>query len=125
MISGQLGVPVVCSDLTSGRATEVSRFGGAPSPLRDLIAAGQTPGGRFVYRLSRFDGLTQITELFALGAGDEIEVGDVNGDAIDDIVVLERGATESTLHVYTQCTSRNASDCEQAEIQLPPPGLPQ
>lgn len=125
MISGQLGVPVVCSDLASGRATEVSRFGGAPSPLRDLIAACQTPGGRFVYRLSRFDGLTQITELFALGAGDEIEVGDVNGDAIDDIVVLERGATESTLHVYTQCTSRNASDCEQAEIQLPPPGLPQ
>ena len=46
-------------------------------------------------------------------------VTDVNGDAIDDIVVLERGATESTVHVYTQCTSRNAFAC------APVPGLGQ
>ena len=108
---------VLCTDLASGRATQVSRFGAPPPPVPDLFAVCGPPGLRFVYRVSRFADRTQVDELFAIGQGDEIEVGDVNGDAVDDIVVLERGATESTLHVYTQCTSRNAFDCEPAPVQ--------
>lgn len=117
LISMSIGTMVTCSDLASGRATQVSRFGAPPPPVADLFAVCGPPGSRFVYRVSRFADRMQIDELFSIGQGDEIEVGDVNGDSVDDIVVLERGATESTLHVYRQCTSRNAFDCEQAVVQ--------
>lgn len=125
LVAMRVGTEVVCSDLASGRATQVSRFGNPPPPVPDLFAVCRAVGSdtRFVYRISRFAERTQVDELFDIRTGDEIEVGDVNGDSIDDIVVLERGGTQSMLHVYTQCTSRNASDCVQ--IQLPAPGLPQ
>ncbi len=114
LVAAHVGIPVVCGDLASGRATAVSRFGNAPPPIDDLFAVCEQPGGRSVYRLSRLsDQATDVAMLFSIGQGEEIEVGDVNGDAIDDIVVLERGATESILHVYTQCTSRNTADCEK------------
>jgi hypothetical protein len=116
LIAGRVGAPVVCSDLASGRATQVSRFGNPPPPVPDLFAVcGVSGSDRFVYRVSRFADRTQVDELFGIGRGDEIEVGDVNGDAVDDIVVLERGGTQSVLHVFTQCSSRNATDCVQIQ----------
>ncbi len=117
LVAQYVGAPAICSDLATGRATAVSRFGIPPPTVKDLFAVCQLPTGRFVYRLSRFERQTEVTELFPIGTADEIEVGDVNGDAIDDIVVLER--EEGLLHVYTQCSSRNPADCEQVQIPVP------
>ena len=48
------------------------------------------------------------------GPIERIEIGDVNGDGLDDILALEVTGSLPNLLVITQCTSRDAAGCEVA-----------
>jgi hypothetical protein len=54
-----------------------------------------------------------------------VEAGDVTGDGIDDILVFAREPQTATstaiplLHVYTQCTSRQAANCPPLDSESP------
>ena len=55
--------------------------------------------------------LTRISPLgvSTKGLSDQIQIGDLTGDGIDDVVLLERAfAAQPTFTVVRQCTSREA-----------------
>lgn len=118
LIAEQAG-NVICTDLASGRVFPRSRFDTNEAPVkRDLlVVCGLQPDARAVYRISRFADRSTVTMLFDVATASDIEVGDINGDGIDDIVVIDRADTGATATVYVQCTSRNTDQCEQVVAQ--------
>jgi hypothetical protein len=68
--------------------------------------------------------LSQLFRVYHDGAGyhgdkvferpgpiERIEIGDVNGDGIDDVLALEVASPFPNLLVITQCTSKDAAGC--------------
>ncbi|MBL9016163.1 MAG: VCBS repeat-containing protein [Myxococcales bacterium] len=108
---------VVCTDLASGNVFPRSRFDPTTPPIkRDLLAVcGASSDQRAVFRISRFSDRSTATKLFDVATASDVEVGDISGDGIDDIVVIDHGAggAGANVTVYVQCTSRNPGDCVQ------------
>lgn len=110
LVSAAVGSEVSCGDLAAGRAFPVTRNGAAPPARKDLFvmcASASVP--RTLYRISRLADGPTVTALFPVPGASEIKVGDVNGDAIDDVITVQRGTGSTTLQVYLQCTSRNTA----------------
>jgi len=99
-----------CFDAAPGHFTARDRFSAAAAPSDLIVACKDT--GTTLYRVSSSAGMYSAEVLLhtstALGS---IEVGDVTGDGVDDIVALEGAAGTQSLVVFAQCTSRNASSC--------------
>jgi hypothetical protein len=100
-----------CRDVAVARVVKHTR---TPSTL----TPGATPivllcgdiNRRDVYRVVHDAGGFKADLLIAnVGASiDKLEVGDVNGDAVDDLLLLDRAAGFPQLRVYLQCTTREA-----------------
>ncbi len=60
---------------------------------------------RVSFDLTRIEPLNVFTGAFVT---DQIQVGDISGDGIDDIVLLERALPSPIFWVVRQCTSREA-----------------
>ena len=100
----------VCFDAAPGHFTARDRFSSAAAPA-DLIVACKG-SGTTLYRVSAgAGGYTADVLLHTSTVLGSIQVGDVTGDGIDDIVALEGAAGTQSLVVFSQCTSRNASSC--------------
>ena len=106
---------MVCTDIASGNVFPRSRFDETTPPIRHdlLVVCGTATDARAVYRISRFADRSTVTRLFDVATASDIEVGDISGDGIDDIVVIDHGAggAGASVTVHLQCTSRNAEDC--------------
>ena len=81
----------------------------------DLIVACHDTGST-LYRVTSTGGTYTASVLLhtALTLG-SIQVGDVTGDGIDDVVALEGASGTESLVVFAQCSSRNASSCTAGE----------
>jgi hypothetical protein len=76
----------------------------------------------FWYEANAFHG----ESMFALPVNTRyIVVGDVSGDGVDDVLAFDRQPQTGTstaiplLHVYVQCTSREAADCPTLDWETP------
>lgn len=118
----ELTTEAVCVDAAVARVSPARRFSPPDSETDDLLvlcrlvdflptSPGEPPFAIFtredVFRVS-FD-LTRI-ELLNVStpafASTQIQVGDVSGDGIDDLVLLERAFSSPIFWVVRQCTSR-------------------
>ncbi len=76
--------------------------------------------GTSLFRVRRVSGENVIDRLATTGAAlTKLRAGDVTGDRVDDLVLLE-GDSVTSLVVYPQCTSRNASSCRGASEEVAP-----
>jgi hypothetical protein len=104
---------LVCLDATTARVAAVARFG-TSSPTSDVVALCRGSGGAALFDIS-IDalGLTGVsaTELRPVEPADQLYAGDINGDAVDDLITIDRGTAIPTIRIYTQCTSRNIAGC--------------
>ena len=100
----------VCFDAAPGHFTARDRFASAAAPPDLVVACKDT--GTTLYRVTaQAGGYTADVLLHTSTALSSIQVGDVTGDGVDDIVALEGAAGTQSLVVFAQCTSRNASSC--------------
>jgi hypothetical protein len=123
------GIPRDCTDLVPSiveRAPATTAcIDAAPARVayRDpLTAAGASldlvvlcrDEGSTLYRVHHGDAGLEIEPLahtsHALGA---VQVGDVTGDGVEDVVALEGDSGAQSLVVYPQCTSRNLTTCQR------------
>ncbi|MEO8843140.1 MAG: hypothetical protein ABI591_29280 [Kofleriaceae bacterium] len=108
-----LSATASCFDAAPGHFTARDRFATAAATTDLIIACHDTATvGSTLYRVTSTGGTYTATELLhttlALGS---IQVGDVTGDGIDDVVALEGASGTESLVVFAQCSSRNASSC--------------
>lgn len=101
----------VCFDAAAGHFTARDRFSTAAAPS-DLIVACKDMGSTLYRVFAQSGGGYGAEVLFhSMTAVTSIQVGDVTGDGVDDIVALEGASGTESLVVFAQCTSRNAASC--------------
>ncbi|HEX7701265.1 MAG TPA: hypothetical protein VF403_11095, partial [Kofleriaceae bacterium] len=105
-----LSASASCFDAAPGHFTGRNRFDSGAATTDLIVACHDT--GSTLYRVTSTGGTYTATELLhtALTLG-SIQVGDVTGDGIDDVVALEGASGTESLVVFAQCSSRNASSC--------------
>ena len=102
---------MVCFDATVARITAVARFATAASPP-DLILLCKGAAGTSLYDVTLTGPtVTAVHELRPIENATELHAGDINGDAIDDLITIDRSTAIPTIRVYTQCTSRDRVGC--------------
>jgi hypothetical protein len=100
-----------CFDAAPGHVTSRDRFSAAASSP-DLIVACHDTGGVTLYRVT-FANAAYTAEVLLQTTSDvtSIELGDVTGDGVDDVVALVGASGAESLAVFRQCTSRDAASC--------------
>jgi hypothetical protein len=101
-----------CTDATTGRFGFRDRFS-TPTPGLDLVVLCQD-GGSTLHRVVP-DGAGVRVEQLAHTANSlsQLQVGDVTGDGVDDIVAITGDPGARSLVVFPQCTSNDVS-CQHA-----------
>ncbi|HET9988868.1 MAG TPA: hypothetical protein VFQ65_10110, partial [Kofleriaceae bacterium] len=101
----------VCFDAAPGHFTARDRFSTGAAPA-DLIVACKDTGSTLYRVFAQSGGGFGAEVLFhSMTAVTSIQIGDVTGDGVDDVVGLEGASGTESLVVFAQCTSRNASSC--------------
>jgi hypothetical protein len=101
----------VCFDAAPGHFTARDRFS-TGAAAADLIVACRGTGTTLYRVFAQSGGGYGAEELFhSMTAVTSIEVGDVTGDGVDDLVALEGASGTESLVVFAQCTSRDAASC--------------
>lgn len=99
-----------CFDAAPGHFTAADRFA-TGAAAADLVVACKD-AGTTLYRVTWRDGAYASDELLHTATQlTSIEVGDVTGDGVDDVVGLEGASGTEALVVFAQCTSRDAASC--------------
>ena len=106
-----ISAAAACFDAAPGHFTARDRFTDGAAP-EDLVVACHEGGGSTLYRVALRDGAyTADVLLHTASSLGSIEIGDVTGDGVDDVVALEGASGTESLVVYAQCTSRDAASC--------------
>jgi hypothetical protein len=104
----------VCFDAAPGRFASSSRFA-TPTAAVDLIVACLEDAGTTLYRVSASaQGFSAEALLHTPTVLGSIQVGDVTGDGIDDVVGLTGTSGTEALVVFAQCSSRDVASCTGA-----------
>lgn len=113
-------VPAIVTAAEAGGSAVTACFGAAPARISYRDSASAADASVDLVIACRGDG----TSLFRVGHDQQVErlasttalirairTGDVTGDKIDDVLLLE-GDAATSLIVYPQCTSRDANACQ-------------
>ena len=95
---------VTCVDAGFAHVAPARRFE-PPDPEADLVVLCHAGLGETLYRVS-IDG-ARVSVLAEIGTGDALQVGDVTGDGVPDLVIVDRKAAVPVVRVFRQCTSRD------------------
>jgi hypothetical protein len=109
-----------CGDVAPANVADLEPFGPTPRTSADLVAVCRQPQrARAELMHLWFDGSAfHAEQMFALPITTQyVEVGDVTGDGVDDILVFDNAAPIPLLHVYPQCTSRERGDCQKLDAE--------
>jgi len=110
VVAAALPAGASCFDAAPGHFTARDRFAKGAAAA-DLVVACKDAGAT-LYRVTAQDGAyTAEVLLHTATPLTSIEVGDVTGDGIDDVVALEGASGTEALVVFAQCTSRDAASC--------------
>jgi hypothetical protein len=110
-LSQQLGADIVCTHLASARFGRITRFMDAPPVAADLVALCHAKAAPDAATLYALDGELKASELMFVGRGQELRVGDLDGNGVDDLLIVDRGGQVPALRMFRQCTSREAPSC--------------
>jgi hypothetical protein len=125
-----IGSRQVCVDAGQARVAPASRFDPPDTDQPDLLILcrpdmpidGFVAGGEGLYRISfEPDGEIRRVDNLLFTRADELQIGDVSGDGIDDVILLDRQAQIPRLAVLRQCNSRE-TECGKVSSQ-PEPGV--
>ena len=106
VVSAFESTDVTCMDAGYTRVAAASRFAPPDSTAADLVVlCRREGGGDTLYRVAA--DLSRVEPMFDLGGADAIQVGDVSGDGIDDLIVVDRSFAVPVMRVYRQCNSRD------------------
>ena len=111
VVSAARGEEIRCVDAGYARVAEAGRFRPPDGEGEDLVVLCRHPlRGDTLFRVS-IDGtlVAPLLELKLAGA-DAVQVGDVTGDGIADLIVIDRSFAVPLMRVFRQCTSRDL-DC--------------
>ena len=109
-----LSATASCFDAAPGHFTARDRFATGAAPADLIVACHDT--GSTLYRVTKSgDTYTADVLLHTASTLTSIQVGDVTGDGIDDVVALEGASGTESLVVFAQCSSRNAASCTPGE----------
>jgi hypothetical protein len=100
----------LCFDATPARVSYRDSSSKEADPSVDLVVACHGEGTS-LFRVSHDDVVERLASTTAPVRA--IRAGDVTGDKVDDILLLE-GDAATSLIVYPQCTSREATACRAA-----------
>jgi hypothetical protein len=114
--------PAVCVDAAAGLVTDYQRGGAGPIPTTELLMVCHRPLLRTTQVLRvAWDGSAYTAEpvLEVPNTVERIFLGDVNGDAVADLLALDvaPGTLVPELRVYPQCTSRDTDAGCQSEVE--------
>ncbi|MEO8549219.1 MAG: hypothetical protein ABI678_04580 [Kofleriaceae bacterium] len=115
-----------CGPAAPANVVRHEAFGSAPPRTsQDLVAAcvasGKASSPELVHLWWDGSGF-QAAAMFALPASTRyLETGDITGDGLGDVLVFDRDRTSPVplLHVYPQCTSRDADACRPLDGESP------
>ncbi|HEU0033990.1 MAG TPA: VCBS repeat-containing protein [Kofleriaceae bacterium] len=112
LISERSGVPWTCVDAGVGRVAAARRFEPPDRDGDDYVVLCRGPAGDGeLFRVS-ID-FTTVAPLAFVAPANVIELGDVTGDGIVDVILLDTSAAIPQLRILRQCNSRDiAGDCE-------------
>lgn len=112
LAAAELGVTLrACIDAAPARMTFHDRAT-EPSLSHDLIVAcREDRGGSAIFRMSGPDGEDVTMLARSTRTVDRLHVGDVTGDGIDDLLVVEGESGAQSLVVFPQCSSRDQAVC--------------
>lgn len=118
-------VPAIIAEAAKGGPAVTACFDAAPArisyrdPTSDAdastdLAVACRGDGTSIFRVRHGDPLV-VERLVSTGADiSALRAGDVTGDQVDDLLLLE-GTSVTSLLVYPQCTSREAASCHVGE----------
>jgi hypothetical protein len=106
-----LSATASCFDAAPGHVSSRDRFS-TEATTPDLIVACRDGGSVTLYRVT-FANATYGAEVLlkTMSAVTSIQIGDVTGDGVDDLVALIGASGAESLAVFRQCTSRDATSC--------------
>ena len=105
-VSAAVGEEVRCVDAGQARVARAGRFQPPDREGEELVVlCRRSPGGGALFRVSS-DGAI-VAPLLELTGGDAMQVGDVTGDGIADLIVIDRSFAVPLVRVFRQCTSRD------------------
>ncbi len=100
-----------CFDAAPGHFAYSDRFA-TPSVASELVVACHEGTGTTLYRVAATtSGYSADVLLHTPAVLGSIQVGDVTGDGVDDVVALTGTRGTEALVVFAQCSSRDASRC--------------
>jgi hypothetical protein len=117
VVSAAVGEEIRCVDAGHARVARAGRFRPPDREGEDLVVLCRRPlGGNTLFRVS-IDGAI-VTPLLELAGADAMQVGDVTGDGIADLIVIDRSFAVPLMRVFRQCTSRDLDCGGLAEANL-------
>jgi hypothetical protein len=114
MITAALGRPAVCVDVAIANVAPAGRFAPPLQTTPDLIVLCHHMNQvDTLYRVST--DLAIVQRLIDVPPSDALQIGDVTGDGLDDIITLARGSAVPLLRIFPQCSSRELTGCRGGE----------
>ena len=112
-ITEAVGGSFTCVDAAPARVVAASRFSPPAETSPELVVlCHDIAGTDRLFRVA-IDG-TRIEPLLDIDAADALQIGDVTGDAIDDLVLIDSTGGVPTMRLVRQCNSRDVGDCRSA-----------
>jgi hypothetical protein len=107
---------VACIDAGYAHVAAASRFVPPDTNEKELLVVCRREAGPDrLYRVSV--DLARVIPMFDLGGADALQIGDVTGDGIDDLIVVDRNFAVPVMRVFRQCNSRDV-DCGVADSSV-------